>query len=521
MSKVDIKKLDSVTANDTTATALINENFAKLQAGVEDALSRTGKTPNFMDTELDMNSRRIINCGEAVGDNDVVTYKVVKDSITTATGSAEAAANSAIQAATSAQSALVSATNAINSLRNAEDTLNLASGLLTETQQYVEAAKADIDVVVQDAKDAVDDTIAGAVEDVKQEAMNAANSVIDQAAELAATSAKATVDTYVMEVVVPQADVFINRAEQAAINADADAENCAESAGIAAEEADEAKQWADHAKIWATGEDAEVETIAPGEGKHSSREYASRAEESAIAAAEAADRAQSASGTTSGKVIQLGFDGATVRTGLEFKHAPSGVEIPYTLEDNQEYEIDLLFNGTLPTGSMYIKNGNDTINFVSTLHRTSTDSVDIDDMKQVMRYNADTGYRWLFKAVYKVTPAGNKVFLLYPVVAKEDIDIIDLGTVRNPTFKPNKVYKATINSSSIFYMATVTDTSVVNQTKIYLTVAGDVAINWGSSTKFYNGVIPTIENGGVYEVFYEYNPNDNTWVVGVLSAKAV
>lgn len=518
MSKVDIRRLDSVTANDTTATALINENFEKLQAGIEDALSRTGKTPNFMDADFDMNSRRIINCGEAVEDNDVVTYKVVKDSISTAKDSATSAANSAAQAATSAQSALVSSTNAINALRNAEDTLTLASGLLTETQQYVEFAKADIDVVVQDAKDAVDDTIAGAVEDVKQEAMNAANSVIDQAAELAANSAKVSVDEYVLETVTPQVQEFVNIAQQAASNADADATNAEESATIASNGADEAK-------IWATGTDGEVETIAPGEEKHSSREYATRAEKSAIAAAEAADRAQSASGSGSTKVLQLGFDGTTVRTGLEFKHAPSGTEIPYTLEENQEYEIDLLFNGTLPnpTGSgMYIKNGSDTINIVSTLHRDSTKIVYIADMEQVMRHNSDTGYRWLFKAVYKITPAGNKVFLIYPVIAKEDIDIIDLGTLSSSSsFRINKVHKAVLQSNTILYAPTVEDTSIVNQFKIFLKVNGDYAINWGSSTKFYNGVIPTIENGGVYEVFYEYNPNDNTWVVGVLSAKAV
>ena len=255
---------------------------------------------------------------------------------------------------------------------------------------------------------------------------------------------------------------------------------------------------------------------------YSALHYAAKAEKSAIAAAEAADRAQSASGTTSGKVIQLGFDGTTVRTGLEFKHAPSGIEIPYTLEENQEYEIDLLFNGTLPTGSMYIKNGNDTINFVSALHRDSTQNVNIADMEQVMRYNTATGYRWLFKAVYKVTPAGNKVFLIYPVIAKEDIDIIDLGTLSSSTsFKINKVHKAVLQSNTILYAPTVEDASIVNQFKIFLKVNGDYAINWGSSTKFYNGVIPTIENGGVYEVFYEYNPNDSTWVVGVLSAKAV
>lgn len=258
---------------------------------------------------------------------------------------------------------------------------------------------------------------------------------------------------------------------------------------------------------------------------YSALHYAAKAEKSAIAAAEAADRAQSASGGTggvSGKVIQLGFDGTIVRTGLEFKHAPSGVEVPYTLEENQEYEIDLAFNGTLPlhTSGIYIKNGSDTINIVSTLHRDSTKHVRIGDMEQVMRYNSDTGYRWLFKAVYKITPAGNKVFLIYPVIAK-DIDIIDLGTLSYaPSLMINKVYKAVVQSQASFYPPEVEDTSIVNQFKIFFKVNGDCYIYWGSSTKFYNGVIPTIENGGVYEAFYEYNPNEGVWVVGVLSVEA-
>ena len=79
--KINIRKLDSVTHNDTAATKLINDNFEALQQGIEDALSRSGKTPNFMDAELDMNTRRIINCGDPVNDNDVVTVKWFKDTI--------------------------------------------------------------------------------------------------------------------------------------------------------------------------------------------------------------------------------------------------------------------------------------------------------------------------------------------------------------------------------------------------------------------------------------------------------
>ena len=119
MSKVDIKTLDSVTNNDTAATALINDNFKELQKAVENTLSRNGTTPNFMDADLDMNSYRIINSADPVEDNDIVNLKYVNERIGGAAEAVTEAKASASQAASSAQSALVSATNALNSANNA------------------------------------------------------------------------------------------------------------------------------------------------------------------------------------------------------------------------------------------------------------------------------------------------------------------------------------------------------------------------------------------------------------------
>ena len=159
---------------------------------------------------------------------------------------------------------------------------------------------------------------------------------------------------------------------------------------------------------------------------YSALHYAAKAEKSATSAAKsaeaAADSATQAS-QASGRIIQLGFDGTLANGVLTFKHAPGGVEVPYNLQDDFEYEIDLAFANTanLPTNTqMVIKNGNDTIRFVSALHREATTNATVADMDAVMRFNSSTGYRWLFKAAYKVTPSGAKVFLLYPVVAKED-----------------------------------------------------------------------------------------------------
>ena len=79
MPKVDIKRLDSTTANDTTATKTINDNFKALQEGLDEALSRTGEVPNYMLTDIDLNHNKLINLAEPTEDRDAVTLKYVKD----------------------------------------------------------------------------------------------------------------------------------------------------------------------------------------------------------------------------------------------------------------------------------------------------------------------------------------------------------------------------------------------------------------------------------------------------------
>ena len=245
MTKVDIKRLDSVTKNDTTATERINDNFKALQEAIENTLSRDGTGPNYMDADLDMNSYRIINSSDPVEDNDIVNLKYVEERIGGAVEASKTAVSAATQAANSAQSALVSSTNAINTLRNAEEQLE-------NVVKYVD-----------DSIQTIDNTIAEAVEDVKQQALDAAQESINTAA----AQATAIVIDYTNNEVKPQLN-------EIAYNAEADAANAAESAELATNEADEAKHWAEDSRVWATGEDAEVEEIAPGEEEHSSRGYA-------------------------------------------------------------------------------------------------------------------------------------------------------------------------------------------------------------------------------------------------------
>lgn len=155
---------------------------------------------------------------------------------------------------------------------------------------------------------------------------------------------------------------------------------------------------------------------------YSALHYAAKAEKSATSAANSARTAQTAAAQASqasGKIIQLGFDGALENGKLVFKHAPSGVEIPYELLDDYEYEVDMLYDSVdeLPSDlPMVIKNGANTITFVSALHRSSETPATVGDMAPVMR-ESNGNFRWLFKAAYKITPAGKHVLLLYPVAA--------------------------------------------------------------------------------------------------------
>ena len=167
--------------------------------------------------------------------------------------SATSIAGEAIAAAGQATIAAEQATTAVEE----------AKKQVIATQEYVDEKRAEIDTIVAEAEASVDDAITQATEDVKQAALEAAQESINTAA----AQATAIVMDYTNNEVKPQLN-------EIASNAEADAANAAESAELATNEADEAKHWAEDSRVWATGEDAEVEEIAPGEGEHSSRGYA-------------------------------------------------------------------------------------------------------------------------------------------------------------------------------------------------------------------------------------------------------
>lgn len=193
-----------------------------------------------------------------------------------------------------------------------------------------------------------------------------------------------------------------------------------------------AEAYSDHSQIWAEGNDDQVGLLG---GEHSAKEWARQASQGVpdatqtikgkikIASQAEADLGKDDSAamtalkvaSQAGKVQQLGFNGTL--TGKILTFTPN---TEYTLLPNIEYEIDLLFStaGELDSDTtLKIMNGDTELKLVNSLDKDTTTGMTVASMSQVMRYNAETGFRWLFKAVYKIASNNEKVLLLYPVVA--------------------------------------------------------------------------------------------------------
>ena len=258
---------------------------------------------------------------------------------------------------------------------------------------------------------------------------------------------------------------------------------------------------------------------------YSALHYAAKAEKSATSAANSAQAAQTAAAQASqvsGKIIQLGFDGVMEDGKLVFKHAPGGVDVPYELLDDYEYEIDMAYAGleNLPASTqMVVENGEDIVTFVSALHRSSVVPATVGEMAPVARFDAVTGYRWLFKAAYKVTPAGTKVFLLYPVVTSYQQPIATIsetsGTINLET---TKIYQMEVTDTVGFVLPSVVGAYVFNQIKVMMKVTGTPTIDWGTAN-FFNKTTPEIEEGS-YDVYFDYDNLLGAWVCGVMAKGA-
>ena len=82
MNKITLKNIDQLSANESKALQVINENYAKISTAIEKCLFRDGTIPSYMLKELDMNSNKIINLPAPTGERDAVRLKELQDYIT-------------------------------------------------------------------------------------------------------------------------------------------------------------------------------------------------------------------------------------------------------------------------------------------------------------------------------------------------------------------------------------------------------------------------------------------------------
>ncbi len=194
-----------------------------------------------------------------------------------------------------------------------------------------------------------------------------------------------------------------------------------------------AKESEENAKIWTEGTDQEVAEIG---GVHSAKGWANLAgaivslDEATettpgiirIATQEEADAGMNnTAAITPSKLVKgladyvgkgnvLGFNGTLEGNTLTFEPDISS----YTLKNDYDYEIDLLFQaaGVLPDATkVIIKNGIDTINIVNVKHSDYSQPITYGELKQVCRYDENIGWRWVFNARYKAAD-GVKAFIM-------------------------------------------------------------------------------------------------------------
>lgn len=81
MTKLTLSNVQNLQNESAAVTTLAANNAATITA-VENTLSRDGTLPNHMNAELDMNSNRIINLPDAIGDQEPATYSQLVDKVT-------------------------------------------------------------------------------------------------------------------------------------------------------------------------------------------------------------------------------------------------------------------------------------------------------------------------------------------------------------------------------------------------------------------------------------------------------
>lgn len=113
-----------------------------------------------------------------------------------------------------------------------------------------------------------------------------------------------------------------------------------------------------------------------------------------------------------GRGIQLGFHGTLENSSIIFETTDS---MPYELKHNYDYEIDLLLQefGNLDDDlEIKIKNNTDIINIVNVLHNDYSKPLTVRQLKQIMKFTENVGYKWVFHSRFVITEANEKIFIM-------------------------------------------------------------------------------------------------------------
>lgn len=267
--------------------------------------------------------------------------------------------------------------------------------------------------------------------------------------------------------------------------------------------------YANNAKTWSEGTDTEVDSLG---GTHSAKGWAEIAsqvskvdpadettagiiriatmDEATAGVADTAAitplKAKAIANDYAGKVVQLGFNGTLTGDTLTFEPDQE----PYTVKAGYEYEVDLLFPaaGVLPDSTkMVIKNGEETINLLNVKDADASTPITYGAMKQICRYDAGIGWRWVFNARYAVTDTGVKV-LVMPSFAFQDDRYVTTDT--NQAITGFKVFNNGSGNNRT-NIDIVTDDGVGN----------DANTKWAGSIQFKKGN----ENVGFFEALKDAN----------------
>lgn len=105
--------------SETTAVQVLNDNFAKIVAALENTISRDGSSPNYLSDNLDLNSKRILNLPLPVSPNEPLRLADVGGVLPSSIASAGAFAAQAQAAATAAAASAVTAAGYVGAATSA------------------------------------------------------------------------------------------------------------------------------------------------------------------------------------------------------------------------------------------------------------------------------------------------------------------------------------------------------------------------------------------------------------------